>query len=74
MNTSKKYSILSDEYALYEIRKHKWFQSEKAGREVGFASAAVDWVKHYGDTWRFYRFSKLFHPEMHKETSNTARC
>ena len=67
MNTPKNYSILSDECALYEIRKHKWFQSEQAGHEIGFATAAVDWVKNYGDTWRFYRFSGLFRAENHMQ-------
>lgn len=67
MNTQKNYSILSDEYARYEIRKHKWFQSEKVGYEIGFATAAIDWIKNYGDAWRFYRSSKLFCAESHIE-------
>ena len=39
------YSFLNDELALLEIRKHKWIESEKCGREIGFASAALDWIK-----------------------------
>ena len=39
------YSFLNDQYARYEIRKHKWLISEKANREVGFATAALDWRK-----------------------------
>lgn len=65
----KHYSFLKDESALFEIRKHKWLISEKAGREIGFASAALDWIKNYGDTWRFYRFSKLYNAESHMELS-----
>ena len=50
------YSFLKDELALLEIRKHKWIESEKHGCEIGFATAAVDWIKKYGATWRSYRF------------------
>ncbi|MDP2652987.1 MAG: hypothetical protein Q8Q08_03040 [Candidatus Omnitrophota bacterium] len=49
------YSFLKDELALLEIRKHKWLESEKAGREIGFATAAVDWVKKYGAQWKSHR-------------------
>ncbi|MFH1360186.1 MAG: hypothetical protein ABIJ41_04015 [Candidatus Omnitrophota bacterium] len=54
------YSFLNDELALLEIRKHKWIESERSGREIGFATAAVEWVKKYGDDWLRYRlgFSK----------------
>lgn len=67
MKTPKNYSILSDNYALFEIRKHKWIQSEKAGQEIGFPSAAVEWIKNYGDSWKHYRFSKLFQATKHME-------
>ncbi|MEW5894262.1 MAG: hypothetical protein AB1650_00645 [Candidatus Omnitrophota bacterium] len=69
MSFSEKYSFLNDDYAQFEIRKHKWIISEKAGHEIGFATAAVDWIKNYGDTWKFYRFSRLFCPENHMDTS-----
>ena len=46
------YSFLLDELALNEIRKHKWLESEKNGREVGFATAALDWIKKHGSAWK----------------------
>jgi len=49
---AKKYSYLADPRALDEIRKHQWLESQKAQREIGFASAAVDWIKNYGETWK----------------------
>ena len=49
------YSFLKDELAVLEIRKHKWIESEKCGREIGFATAAVDWIKKYGHDWKLYR-------------------
>lgn len=27
-----------------EIQKHKWIESEKAGRDVGYDFARMDWV------------------------------
>ena len=49
------YSFLKDELALLEIRKHKWIESEKLGREVGFATAALDWINKYGAAWKQFR-------------------
>ena len=35
-----------------EILKHKWFESEKAGHDIGYEKAEADWtVKHYS-LWR----------------------
>ena len=49
------YSFLKDEVALSEIRKHKWIESEKLGCEMGFATAAFDWINKYGSGWRQFR-------------------
>lgn len=46
------YSFLNDESARQEIRKHKWIESEKRGVEIGFATAALDWITKYGQLWR----------------------
>jgi hypothetical protein len=53
----KTYSFLSDELAIIEIRKHKWIESEKKGDEIGFASAAIDWIKKYGRSWLQHRLN-----------------
>lgn len=38
-----------------EILRHKWLESEKAGRDVGFEYALTDWnLKHRAD-WRRHR-------------------
>jgi len=46
-----KSSFLKNLSALEEIRKHKWIESEKAGYDIGFATAALDWIKKYGQAW-----------------------
>ena len=38
-----------------EIMKHKWLESEKAGHDIGFERALVDWVSKYRAAWRRYR-------------------
>jgi len=53
----KDYSFLQDELALVEIRKHKWLESQKERREIGFATAAVDWVRKYGTEFKNFRLA-----------------
>jgi hypothetical protein len=31
-----------------EILRHKWYESEKAGHDIGWERAAVDWMVRYG--------------------------
>ena len=40
---------------LQEIYKHKWIESEKAGYEIGLASAAWDWMTRYRPEWETRR-------------------
>ncbi|NBW56786.1 DUF4032 domain-containing protein [bacterium] len=35
-----------------EILKHKWFESERAGKDVGFEYALVNWISRYRSDWR----------------------
>ena len=35
-----------------EILKHKWIESEKAGRDIGFEKALLDWIMKYRSDWR----------------------
>jgi hypothetical protein len=37
------------------ILQHKWFESEKAGRDIGFEPALVNWVVHHRANWRAAR-------------------
>ncbi len=34
-----------------EILRHKWIESEKAGRYIGFDKALLDWVMRYRARW-----------------------
>lgn len=35
-----------------EILRHKWYESEKAGRDIGFERALLDWMLKHRSTWR----------------------
>lgn len=34
-----------------EILKHKWIESEKVGKDIGFEQALVDWVNKHRTGW-----------------------
>ena len=35
-----------------EIEKHKWLESEKVGKDIGFDQALLDWISHHRSDWR----------------------
>lgn len=43
-----------------EILKHKWIESEKAGRDIGFEKALTDWIVKHRAAWRKSRLTS--HP------------
>lgn len=51
---SEKPLFLSNESMREEIRRHKWIESEKKGHDIGFVTAAIDWLKNHGEEWLKY--------------------
>ncbi len=45
-----------------EILRHKWLESEKAGRDIGFERALLDWIRNHRDGWRHSRRQKVGAP------------
>ena len=41
-----------------EILKHKWIESEKAGSDIGFEKALLDWIVKYRSSWRTKRMKE----------------
>ena len=35
-----------------QILRHKWLESEKEGRDIGFLRALLDWVTNHRKKWR----------------------
>ncbi|NDG71366.1 MAG: hypothetical protein EBY32_08700 [Proteobacteria bacterium] len=42
-----------------EILRHKWIESEKIGRDIGFEKALLDWILKYRSNWRSNRAKSL---------------
>jgi hypothetical protein len=53
-NDLVKNSVLYKEFLAEreEILRHKWIESEKAGRDIGFERALLDWIMRYRSGWR----------------------
>jgi hypothetical protein len=41
-----------------EILKHKWIESEKAGADIGFEKALLDWILKHRSSWRDKRMKE----------------
>jgi hypothetical protein len=59
-NDLVKNSVLYKEFLAEreEILRHKWIESEKAGHDIGFEKALLDWIVKYRSQWRDQRHSK----------------
>ena len=40
-----------------EVLRHKWILSEKAGYDIGFERALLDWTQTYRSAWRERRYN-----------------
>lgn len=40
-----------------EILRHKWLESEKQGKDIGFERALLDWIRRHRQSWRSSRSS-----------------
>ena len=41
-----------------EILRHKWIESEKKGKDIGFERALLDWIRKHRQRWRSERMVK----------------
>jgi len=41
-----------------EILRHKWIESEKQGRDIGFEKALLDWKFNHCAAWRAQRHQR----------------
>ncbi|MDB4345863.1 DUF4032 domain-containing protein [bacterium] len=41
-----------------EILRHKWIESEKSGKDIGFERALLDWIRKHRANWRTSRTTK----------------
>lgn len=48
-----------------EIMKHKWLESEKAGHDIGYDKALLDWIMNHREKWRTSYRRKSSSPNRH---------
>jgi hypothetical protein len=59
----KESSIYKEYLALREeVNKHKWYESERAGKDVGWAQALINWTFKFKSKWVKERQSKSRKP------------
>jgi hypothetical protein len=46
-----KEKLLQDSRVVEEINRHKWFESQRVGHDIGFEKAAEDWIKKFSTEW-----------------------
>ncbi|MFT5169526.1 MAG: hypothetical protein ACI8Q2_000134 [Candidatus Omnitrophota bacterium] len=63
----KKKGLLRDKKVVEEINRHLWIESEKAGYDIGFDEAAVDWLENFSKAWMNY-----YTPKKKVSTKKTA--
>lgn len=51
--------LLKDKRVIEEIERHRWFESEKKGDDIGFDFAAKEWYKKFANEWLKYHDFKV---------------
>ena len=50
----KNEQLLKNKQAVEEINRHRWIESEKAGHDIGFETASLDWLEKFSTAWMQY--------------------
>ena len=60
-NSFAKRSTLYQEFLAEreEILRHKWIESEKKCKDIGFERALLDWIRKHRESWRGARNTKI---------------
>ena len=51
MIKQSKEKLLKNSKVIEEINRHKWFESQKLGYDIGFEKAAEQWIKNFSADW-----------------------
>lgn len=66
--------LLDNPKVLEEIRRHLWIESEKAGYDIGFETAARDWLEKFSTAWiAHYMPAKAAKPKAPVERSKNLK-
>ncbi len=58
MNGETAKKLLNNKKVIEEIDRHRWIESEKAGRDIGFDQASTDWLERFSQAWMNYHMPK----------------
>lgn len=58
MNEETTKKLLNNKKVVEEINRHRWIESEKAGRDIGFDRASADWLERFSQAWMDYHMPK----------------
>ena len=56
VETNKK--LLKNKKAVEEINRHRWIESERTGRDIGFEQASTQWLEKFSKAWMQYHMPK----------------
>ena len=54
MTTTPNTKLLKNRKVIEEINRHRWIESEKAGHDIGFEKASMDWLERFSKAWMDY--------------------
>jgi len=58
MDDKLKNKLLNDRRVVEEIKRHLWVESEKAGHDIGYDTAAEDWFNRFSKAWMDYHMPR----------------
>lgn len=56
-----------------EVGRHKWFESEKAGYDIGWETAFTDWMQKHFPDWKQFHWQQALHEAYRQPTLITSR-
>ncbi len=68
MDAKLREELLKNPMVIDEIKRHRWFESEKANQDIGFDAAAEDWMNRFAGAWVEYHMPQAL-PKTTKKSS-----
>ena len=61
--------LLRNKKVIEEIDRHQWIESERAGYDIGFEKASIQWLEKFSKAWMQYHMPKQKKPSSKKSSS-----
>ena len=58
MSTKYDKKLLKNKKVIDVINRHRWIESEKAGQDIGFEQASIQWLEQFSKAWMQYHMPK----------------